>query len=121
MMSEFQSQRSGGVPAQWVNLPGGVPARGCTWPEGSVPVRGCTCPGGPAQVLPPWIEFLTHATENITSLRAVMCLKFYKIHEINYRFMTFLVWKYALDIEKIVNFVLIAKSSKAKKSPHTSR
>ena len=47
----------GGVPARGVYLPGGLPARG------GVPAQR----GVPAQVLPPpWTEFLTHATENIT-------------------------------------------------------
>ena len=34
---------------------------------GGVPARGCIYLGEvPAQVLPLWTEFLTHATENIT-------------------------------------------------------
>ena len=67
----------GGIPALRVCTCLGVPAlRVCTClgvpAQGGVPVQGVpdqlrdTCPGGPAQVLPPWIEFLTHATENIT-------------------------------------------------------
>ena len=49
----------GGVPAG----PRGVPGPGgCTWSG------GCTCLvlGVPGQVLPPWTEFLTHASEIIT-------------------------------------------------------
>ena len=42
---------TGGVPAQ-----GGVPA------GGGVSAQGYTCPG----TSPPWTEFLTHATGNIT-------------------------------------------------------
>ena len=63
-----------------VYLPRGVPAqgvctcRGCTCPGGCT-CQGCTCPGGcscpeggylPRYLLPPWTEFLTHASENIT-------------------------------------------------------
>ena len=71
---------SGGVWSRGVYLPGprgGVPAwswGGCTWSEGVVPggylIRGGTCLvwGGVYLVRysPPWTEFLTHASENIT-------------------------------------------------------
>ena len=53
----------GGAPAQERYLPGGgvyLP-EGCTWSRGR-----CTYGGVPAQVLPLWTEFLTHASENIT-------------------------------------------------------
>ena len=58
---------AGGVPAQGVYLPGGVPARGCTCPgvylpRGGVPAWGVYLP----RYSPPWTEFLTHASENIT-------------------------------------------------------
>ena len=52
----------GGVPVQGVYLPGGVPAqKGGVLTQGVYLLRKGTC------LLPPlWIEFLTHATENIT-------------------------------------------------------
>ena len=44
-----------------VYLPGGVPARGAYLPRG-VYLPGGTCSGTP----PPWTEFMTLPTENIT-------------------------------------------------------
>ena len=50
----------GGVPAQGGTCPGG-----CTCPGGYLPKAGVPARGVPSG-LPPWTEFLTHASENIT-------------------------------------------------------
>ena len=77
----------GGVPAHGgctclgvYLVPEDVPAEGCTWSREVYLPGGCTCwggvvylaPGGylprgaPAQVLPPWTEWLTDRCKNIT-------------------------------------------------------